>query len=350
MTVPPPTSIPDRAADLRVRIAVLTYRRPRDIAAVLPLLRDQAGSVIDEHTEVDIIVVDNDPDGSARSFVTSFAAEHRGVAVHYENETAPGISAARNRAIATSGGCDVLAFIDDDERPTPLWLPSLLATYREYRSAAVVGPVISEYDGEPDRWVKAGRLFSRPRMATGTQVDLAATNNLLLDLHQVKALGLEFDPRFGLSGGDDTMFTRELHRAGGRMVWSDEALVIDVVPQHRLTMRWVMLRALRFGTTWSVVALALAESRSSRARLRLSLSGQGLVRVAGGCARVLYGTVTRSVFHQARGLRIAARGSGMLLGAWGYEYQEYRRAGDPNTDRPLIWTWLRVLGHRRRRA
>ena len=188
------------------------------------------------------------------------------------------------------------------------------------------GPVISEFEGEPDRWVKAGRLFSRPRMATGTQVDLAATNNLLLDLHQVKALGLEFDSRFGLSGGDDTMFTRELHRGGGVMVWSDEAIVIDVVPQHRSTMRWVMLRALRLGTTWSTVALALAESRSSRARLRVTLSGQGLLRVAGGCARALYGAVTRSVFHQARGLRIAARGSGMLLGAWGYEYQEYKRA------------------------
>ena len=284
---------------------------------------------MDAHTDVDIVVVDNDPDGSARPFVIGFAAARPGVTVHYENEKTPGISAARNRALATAGDRDVLAFIDDDERPTPAWLAALLPTYRVYRSAAVVGPVISEFEGEPDRWVKAGRLFSRPRMPTGTAVDLAATNNLLLDLHQINALGLKFDPRFGVSGGDDTMFTRELHRGGGLMIWSDEALVIDVVPQHRSTMRWVMLRALRLGTTWSTVALALAESRSSRARLRVTLSGQGLLRVAGGCARALYGAVTRSVFHQARGLRIAARGSGMLLGAWGYEYQEYRREPSP---------------------
>lgn len=331
MTDLPSTPVSGQVSGLRVRIAVLTYRRPGDIAAALPLLRDQALSGVDERTEIDIVVVDNDPDGSARPLVTSFAAEHGGVAIHYEIETTPGISAARNRALATANDRDVLVYIDDDERPTPAWLASLLATYREHRSAAVVGPVISEFEGEPDRWVKAGRLFSRPRLATGTQVDLAATNNLLLDLHQIRTLGLEFDPRFGLSGGDDTMFTRELHRGGGLMIWSDEAVVIDVVPQHRSTMRWVILRALRLGTTWSAVALALAKSRSSRTRLRLTLSGQGLLRIVGGSVRGIYGTLTRSDFHQARGLRIAARGSGMLLGAWGYAYQEYKRPRSHNT-------------------
>lgn len=329
MTVQSSTPVPDDVRDLRVRIAVLTFRRPADIAAALPQLRDQAMSGIDEHTEVDIVVVDNDPEGSARPLVTSFAAEHPGVAVHYENETTPGISAARNRALVRAGDRDVLVFIDDDERPTPPWLTSLLATYREHRSAAVVGPVISEFEVEPDRWVQAGRLFSRRRLPTGTRVDVAATNNLLLDLHQIRALGLSFDPRFGLSGGSDTMFTCELHRNGGVMVWNDEALVIDVVPQQRSTMRWVLLRAVRSGSTWSTVAIALAKSRSSRARLRLILSGQGLARIAGGSLRGITGTLTRSPYHQARGLRIAARGAGMLVGAWGFAYQEYKRAADP---------------------
>ena len=325
MTSTPSTAAP-HPADLRVRVAVLTYRRPDDLAAILPLLRDQAASVVDDQTDADVVVVDNDPDGSARACVTAFASAHRGVTIHYENETTPGISAARNRALGTAGDRDVLVFIDDDERPTAPWLASMLATYRTYRSTAVVGPVISEFQGEPDRWVRAGRLFSRPRMPTGTPVDLAATNNLLLDLHQVRALGLAFDPRFGLSGGDDTMFTGQLHRAGGVMVWSDEAVVIDVVQPQRSTLRWVLSRSLRTGTTWSAVSLALAEGATSRARLRLRLSGQGLLRLAWGSVRSGFGTATRSRFHLARGLRIAARGAGIVLGAWGFVYQEYRRA------------------------
>lgn len=310
---------------LRVRVAVLTYRRPADISAALPKLRDQARSVVDEHTVVDIVVVDNDPEGSARQLVSDFARQHADVAVHYENETTPGISAARNRALATADDRDVLVFIDDDERPTPQWLAALLATYREHRSAAVVGPVISEFEVEPDRWVQTGRLFSRRRLPTGTRVDVAATNNLLLDLHQIRALGLTFDARFGLSGGSDTMFTCELHRDGGAMVWNDEALVIDVVPRQRATLRWVLLRAIRSGTTWSTVALALAKSPSGRAKLRITLTGRGLARIVGGCLRGIWGTLRRSVYHQARGLRIAARGAGMLVGAWGYAYQEYKR-------------------------
>ena len=135
---PPPEAAPDPTAHLRVRVAVLTYRRPDDIAAVLPLIRDQAASAVDEHTEVDVVVVDNDPDGSARPFVTAFASDWPAVAVRYENETTPGISAARNRALRTTSDRDVLVFIDDDERPTAPWLPSLLGTYRRYRSAAVV--------------------------------------------------------------------------------------------------------------------------------------------------------------------------------------------------------------------
>ena len=37
------------------------------------------------------------------------------------------------------------------------------------------------------------------------------------------------------------------------------------------------------------------------------------------------GLTLRSARHRARGARMATRGLGMTLGAWGYEYQEYRR-------------------------
>lgn len=329
MTVQPlrkATQIRDQGRALRVRIAVLTYRRPGDIAAALPQLRDQALSVIDDRTAVDIVVVDNDPQGCARQTVGSFAAEHARVTVHYENEPAPGISAARNRALATASECDVLVFIDDDERPTPRWLASLLETYRVHGSAAVVGPVISEFEVKPDRWVQAGRFFNRRRLPTGTPVDVAATNNLLLDLHQIRAMGLDFDPRFGISGGGDTMFSRDLHRRGGVLIWNDEAVVMDVVPRERVTRRWVIRRALRSGTSWSTVALALARTRWERLGLRLQLTARGLARLLGGAVRCTAGTLTHSCSHQARGLRTAARGAGMLSGAWGYAYQEYKRS------------------------
>ncbi|HET9648575.1 MAG TPA: hypothetical protein VFP34_10135, partial [Microlunatus sp.] len=211
-------------------------------------------------------------------------------------------------------------------RPSERWLELLLETYRTHRSAAVVGSVVSEYEVEPDAWVQSGRFFDRRRLTTGTKLDVAATNNLLLDLHQIRAYGLTFDEQFGLTGGSDTMFTRTLHRLGGELVWCDEAVVVDVVPAARVTRDWVLRRAFRSGSSWSATSLKLADSQSRRLATRLRLTGRGSVRIAGGAARFAAGTVGRSQGQRARGQRTIARGAGMLSGAWGYVYAEYKRS------------------------
>ena len=255
----------------------------------------------------------------------SYAFTHPQVPVRYENETTPGISAARNRALSCSSDVDLLVFIDDDERPSERWLALLLQTYLEHRCAAVVGPVVSEYEVEPEPWIDAGGFFQRRRLPTGTQVEVAATNNLLLDLHQVRTLGLSFDEQFGISGGGDTMFTRSLVRRGGVMVWNDEAIVIDVVPPGRITREWVTRRAFRSGNSWSATSLRFESSAHRRALVRARLTAQALTRVAGGGGRVIAGWGLRSLSLKARGVKTLARGAGMLAGAWGWAYQEYAR-------------------------
>ncbi|HEX8486941.1 MAG TPA: glycosyltransferase [Propionibacteriaceae bacterium] len=316
---------PRSVTSSRVRIAVLTFQRPGDIAAALPRLLEQARGVTDALTTADIVVVDNDPAGSARSAVTELASSTPDVVIRYEHEPTPGIAAARNRALDTAVDVDLLVFIDDDERPSPAWLSLLLRTYAEHRSAAVVGPVVSEFAEPPSSWITAGRFFDRLRRPTGTPVGVAATNNLLLDLHQIRPMGLRFDVAFGLSGGSDTLFTRELHRRGGRLIWCDEAVVSDVVPSSRATRGWVLRRALRSGNSWSRTSLELSDSAARRTAVRLRLGGQGLLRLAGGGARLVVGVLARSQGQRARGLRTLARSAGMLSGACGYVYQEYRR-------------------------
>ena len=177
--------------------------------------------------------------------------------VAYEHEPTPGIPAARNRALDASAGDDLLVFIDDDERPGQTWLALLLETFVEHSAVAVVGSVRSVYEAAPSAWVQAGRFFERRRPPTGTSLSVAATNNLLLDLRVVRRLGLAFDRRMGLNGGDDTLFTRKLARHG-LMVWCDEAVVTDVVPAHRSTREWVVRRALRSGNSWSLTSVRLA--------------------------------------------------------------------------------------------
>lgn len=301
---------------------MLTYRRPDDLDATLPLLVAQAGLVADDDIDVRVLVIDNDPDAGARLQVEAVARRQR--IVTYVHEPAPGIAAARNRALAESESDDLLVFIDDDERPTDRWLTLLLAARTRYGAQAVVGPVISEFSVPLTPWVEAGRFFDRRRMPTGTPIDVAATNNLLLDLVAVRAAGLTFDLASGLTGGEDTLFTREFHRSGALMVWCDEAIVTDVVPADRTTRSWVLQRALSSGNSWSVTELRLATG--SRLITRAKLTAKAGVRIVGGAASEFVGVATGSLTRRARGRRTVSRGVGMLLGAWGHEHVEYQRA------------------------
>jgi succinoglycan biosynthesis protein ExoM len=310
----------DADGGLAVVIGVLTYRRPDDLRAALPLLVRQAGALPRPGT---VLVVDNDPAGSGRAVVTAIGSD----AVRYVHEPEPGIAAARNRALDEAAGADLLVFVDDDERPVGGWLAHLVETYLVDQPAAVVGPVVSEFEREPDAWVRAGRFFDRRRLATGTVTDVAATNNLLLDLAQLRSAGVRFDARFGLSGGSDMLLTRQLSAAGGRLVWCDEAVVVDVVPASRVTRDWVLRRAYRSGNTWSRTSVVLARGRAGRLAVRVRLVGQGAVRVLGGLLREAVGVLTRSLPHRAHGRRTLARGAGMLAGAFGGVYVEYARDG-----------------------
>lgn len=316
--------------ELSLTIAVLSYRRPVELAAALPLIAAHAAMTRDAHDRdliVAILVVDNDPLESARPVVR--AAEPRiaatGVTLRYVAEPTPGIAAARNRAIDEALDADVLVFIDDDERPTGSWLIPLVRTWERTGAAAVMGRVQSVFEARPEPWVEAGEFFRRRRMPTGTEIQVGAAGNLLLDLLQVHRLGVRFDERLSLGAGEDSLFTMELVRRGGRMVWCDESVATDHVPPERMTRRWVLERARSHGNTETVVALLLARSNAERRRLRARAATRGSVRVAAGSARFALGVATGSLRHQARGLRTAYRGLGIASGAVGVAVQEYAR-------------------------
>ena len=241
-----------------VTVAVASYRRPDGLASLLRLLAEQRTAWGGVAT---VLVVDNDPEGSAAETVTAAAAAAAGgLTVRYIHETRPGISAARNAALAHVPD-GLVVFVDDDEEPGPGWLHDLTACWTAQRDgqgplAGVVGPVVSRWETTPDPWILAGRFFDRRRLPTGTAVHVAATNNLLLDRAVVGSL--RFDEAFGLSGGSDTLFTRRLVGGGARMVWCDEAVVTDVVPADRLTRGWVLRRARRMGCSSRVCRVTAA--------------------------------------------------------------------------------------------
>ena len=335
---------------MHLTIAMLTYRRNDYLAQVIPELLAQADDVCDAQTTVSVLIVDNDPQAGARAVVeaaraalggeqpeaaeASGAADSDAVAMSrlvYVHEPEPGIVAGRNRALNQAHGSDALIFIDDDEIPSPGWLKALVSTWRAQGCAAVTGPTPPTFEVDPSAWVVASGAFDSWEAADGAQVRSADTGNLLLDLAVVEDLGLRFDPRYGLTGGEDSLFTRQLTRAGGVIRFAAGAVVTKRVPAARARRAWVLERSLRSGSSWARVRIDTAapdggaSGRLARLRLRLGYGAKGLAKAGIDGARAGVARIRGDVPAQAR-YEVSSRGGlGMVVGALGVHVREYGR-------------------------
>jgi succinoglycan biosynthesis protein ExoM len=303
----------------RVSVCVATFRRPAELGALL-----QSLGVLAFHKspppDVEVIVVDNDPAGSARAVCES-AGRELAWPLRYVQEVRPGIAPARNRAVSVAGAdADFVAFIDDDEVADPSWLDELLAVQAAHDADVVGGPVLPRYAPETPAWVRRSTLFERRRLPTGAGIRHAATNNALVRAGLFRELRRAFDERLALTGGEDTHFFLDAALRGYKLVWADEAVTYELVPTSRANARWILGRAYRVGITWSFCERDLSPSAW--------LLG---VRIAKGVARIAYGALLlppsllsgRAALLKA--MRRVCMGAGNLAGAVGAQYREYRR-------------------------
>ncbi|MFC4307994.1 glycosyltransferase family 2 protein [Steroidobacter flavus] len=280
-----------------VDVLVLTYKRPALLADTLDsLVRQQLPA---DH-RMNIIVVDNDAGQSSQATVSRFQAEFG--AVRYVCETEANISKARNRALAEARA-RYAAFIDDDEVASPQWLASLLRAREQYQAAVVLGPVMPLLPSGTPRWVVDGRFFERPRRVTGTYAHAGAggTGNVLLDLHEVRRTGIQFDVSYGIWGGEDTEFFHRLAAAGVNAVWCDEAEVHESVQPHRLRIRWLMRRSFIGGHCFARIFDKQEDSlrRATRALKYACISAGFLLLVPASALSGMAG-ITRTLCRSAR--------------------------------------------------
>lgn len=309
----------DRAVEPVLTVAILTYLRGQQLAWLLGVVDDLLGDVQDLTTE--ILVVDNDPEGSASAVVEGSTAGR----VRYVNETSPGIAAARRRALAETADSTLVMFLDDDLEPERPWLEPMISLWRTTRAAAVVGHVDYYFGQAVDPWVVEGGFFRRFIHPDGARLEVAGAGNLLLDRQQVAALGVDFDPTLGLSGGEDTLFSRQLSDRGGLIVFCSGSVVRGLVPADRTARAQALTRARAHGGIGVRVELARRSSARHVAAVRARAVLGGAGRVVAGALRERVGRVMKDVSHQARGARLVARGRGMIDAGLGRYTEEYAR-------------------------
>ncbi len=105
---------------VHISAIICTYRRPDTLPAAIASLMTQSLP----SSEYEVIVVDNDEQGSAWPVMQRFVGE----AVsnfRYVREQEQGLSHARNRGVREASG-EIVAFLDDDAVAGPDWLASIL--------------------------------------------------------------------------------------------------------------------------------------------------------------------------------------------------------------------------------
>lgn len=309
------------SATVRISILIATRERPRMLARLLEGLRVLQ---IDDAHDLEIVVIDNDPKGSSRDTCEHLRASLPWPLV-YEIEPRAGIPFARNRAIASiRRGTAFIAFIDDDEIPDPTWLAALLRVQHQHSADMVAGPVLSILPSDAPSWATQGRIFAHPPHRTGDRLESTSTANVLIAAHVLDAFAGDsepwFDERLALTGGSDRHFFLRAHERGFSLIWAQEALVREEIPESRAKLPWVMKRMYRQG-----ICNAFCEIDIERMKLpRAQMAVRGAAFIAGGVALLPLGAVTGShrLVHYAR---YVAYGAGMLQAVRGHFYDEYTR-------------------------
>ena len=118
-------------------VVIPTIKRPDGLTRAIDSILLQEGVPEDD---AEIVVVDNDPEGSAEQVVHRF--NNSRFALRYVHEPSPGVANARNAAISAINS-RLIAFLDDDESAPPTWLATLLNAHEQYNAAVTFGPVIT---------------------------------------------------------------------------------------------------------------------------------------------------------------------------------------------------------------
>ncbi len=303
--------------------------KPVDISVILPSFRRPEGLEIALKSlmaqkvlgySMEIIVADNDPKASAKTLVAKLARASK-VPIKYLHVPEPGVSNARNGALAAAAG-RYLAFLDDDQEAGENWLATLMHICTTYKAGLAFVPTIARIPGRSSYHGYYENFFSRfgPKLDEGLIANFFGCGNSLLDTHLCILPNQHFSTEMNETGGEVDLLFSQLQSQGIAIAWSSKALAYEDIRPHRATPAYVKIRSFAFGQGPSQMA---AEAKNPLGVVRWML--------VGAVQYMLYqpvAIITKITGHAShiRFLAKAAQGAGKVLWFGGFTPKLYGAA------------------------
>jgi len=300
---------------IRVSVLIPTFRRPDSFLRAARSVMAQIG--VDS---IEIIAIDNSPEGSALPAFHQLAEESR-FPVRWAHEPKPGVAHARNAALKLASG-KFIAWLDDDEEASPRWLASLLAVRKETGAQSVFGPVRARAPADTANADFYENLYARSGAPYNsvTRQSYGIGNSL-----QPRAMFEEapFDTRANERGGEDDALFASWREAGATFAWAHEAWVIEHLGADRTRLAHGLKRAFAYGQGPCETAWA---QRNMPELARHMCVGAGQAIAYGAASAVAFAASTPNALTM---LDRAARGAGKVF--W---FMEQRFYGDALARQP----------------
>jgi succinoglycan biosynthesis protein ExoM len=301
---------------IKCSVCIATYKRPELLEDLLHSLVNQQ---LPEEVKIEVIIVDNDAEGSAECIVNKFHNTTQAT-FHYFRQPIKNISITRNMAVEKATG-DYILFIDDDEVASREWVANLLTTIKNFDADGVFGRVIPNFNENTPNWMKKahwfyGNFFDAP---TGSEAQCLWTGNCLLKASILKEEKGPFDPAYGVTGGADPQLFERLRAKSARFVYCYEALVSEYLPPARTCISYLVKRGFRGGNGHTRRIIELGGKR--KLFIRFSMVPKALCY--GLLSLILALLLFPSIPWRTYWIIKLASNAGRFMGAFGWYYGWY---------------------------
>jgi cellulose synthase/poly-beta-1,6-N-acetylglucosamine synthase-like glycosyltransferase len=233
--IEPSCALRDELPNVKLTVAIPSYRRPEELRRALEALVSQ------ERRVDEVIVVARKDDAATHEVAYKFSSA---LPLNLEFVERTGMVEAVNRALDCATG-DVVALTDDDAAPHPDWARKIVEAFENEPDLAGLGG--RDHLFQNGAWVAGeapvvgivrwyGRMFGHNHLGVGPRRDVDCLKGVNMSFRKAALGKLRMDPRLRGTGAQwhcDLKLCLELRAQGKRLAY-DPSLVVDHFPSQRL--------------------------------------------------------------------------------------------------------------------